>query len=108
MSGVCDPDYLRCLSVSDCVGLISLWRVGQCAARPCRLAGQCWVVFTLLPFCGAGPCVVLSILGCVLVSFRSAFANRWGVEGRASRRWGRKLRRRQGGGERDFTFYSKL
>lgn len=41
---------------------------------------------TLLPFFGAGPCVVLSpgLCVCVLVSLRSAFAHRWRVAGKGS------------------------
>lgn len=112
VSGVCDPDHVGCVSMSDCVGLISLNRVGQCAGLTMSACGAvlgCIYFASLLwGWTVCGP-VHTGLCACVLVSFRSAFANRWGVEGRASRRrWSRKLRRRQGGGERDFTFYSKL
>ncbi|VCW77211.1 unnamed protein product [Gulo gulo] len=110
MSGICDPDYVRCVSMSDCVP-ISLYRVGQCAGLTMsawRAALGCVYFASLLwGWTVCGP-VRSGLCACVLVSFRSVFADRWGVEGRASRRWNRKLRRRLGGGERDFTFYSKL
>lgn len=76
VSGVCDPDYVRCVSVSDLVGLISLYRVGHCASLTMSACGAVWgcVYFASLlwGWTVCGP-VRTGLCACVLVSFRSAF-----------------------------------
>lgn len=49
-----------CVSMGDCVGLISLCHVGQCAVLTTSVCGAERSLFTLPPFSRAGPCVVLS------------------------------------------------
>lgn len=96
MSGVCDSDYVG-LCVREPIRLthfvVSCWAV--CGADQVGFwssAGWCLFVALLSGWTLCGP-VRTDLCACVPVSFRGAFANRW---------------RRRGGGERDFTFYSKL
>lgn len=59
---------------------MSLCHVGQCAGLPAPACGAEQACAPLRPSSGAGPCVVLSTESPVPVSFRGAFANRWGRE----------------------------